>query len=162
MKELRFQTINEALQLGEADYRMYTAVHELGHATSGLATGDCYVDHVRLTIHPAAPSDGHTDLRYDGRQTHLVVLHGGLLAQQRWMREQGLWSDRRAKATRYSAGHDLKVVRSLGASEEETAAAVTRCEKLLNEHWTGLLAAARQLFAVGYLAGDDLCGILNR
>lgn len=162
MTALRRQTIGEALQLTEDDYRAYTAVHEIGHATAGLATGDCNVDHIKLTIYPGAPTDGYTEVGWNDQRTHLVLLHGGLIAQQRWLQERGLWSVRRERAARHGAGHDFSVIESIGASKTEVSAAAELSTELLNRHWTGLLLAAERLAMTGYLTGDELCDILNR
>jgi hypothetical protein len=162
MTALKRQTIGEALHLSEDNYRTYTAIHEVGHATAGLATGDCTVDHIKLTIYPGAPTDGYAEVGWNDQLTHLVLLHGGLLAQQRWMREKGLWSVRRDRAARNGAGHDYAIIKAIGASTAEVDAAAELSSKLLNRHWAGLLVAAERLALTGHLSGDDLCDILNQ
>ncbi|MFI8792586.1 hypothetical protein [Streptomyces sp. NPDC055105] len=162
MTALRRQTIGEALQIDGDDYRTYTAIHEIGHATAGLATGDCNVDHIKLTIYPGAPSDGYTEAGWNEQRSHLVLLHGGFLAQQRWMRERGLWNARRDRAARNGAGHDFGIIETTGASTAEVAAAAELSSILLDRHWAGLLVAADRLATTGYLTGDDLCAILNQ
>lgn len=159
--ELRRQTIGEALNLTGSQYRMYTAVHEIGHATAGLATGECFVEHCRLTIAPAAPADGYADVRFDGQHAHLVILHGGLIAQEHWLRRTGLWSERRGRAARDSAGHDLDAIVSLNAPAAAVTAARGDAYRFLTAHWRGVLTAADRLCERGFLHGDELCDVIN-
>lgn len=162
----RPRTIGEVLAFTDEQYRLYTAIHEIGHATAGLATGKCAVDFCVLTIEPGAETDAFTDIRWvkdsDEQQTRLVLLHGGLLAQDRWMREQGLWTADRHRAARSGARHDFDAMADLGASEEAISAARELSRQLLDRHWQGVLRAAAGLCSMNRITGEQLVDVLNR
>ncbi len=77
----RQQTIGEVLAFTDRQYRVYTAIHEVGHAATGLATGNCHVDACELTITPGAATDAFTGISWvpdhTAQRTRLVFLHGG-------------------------------------------------------------------------------------
>jgi hypothetical protein len=162
----RRPTIGELLAFRDEDYRFYTAIHEIGHAASGLATGNCAVDHCVLTIKPGAQADGRTVIRWaeddTEQQTRLVLLHGGLLAQLRWMKDRGLWTTERCRATVSAARHDVDAIAELGADEKAVHEAGAQSELSLARLWPGVMAAARILSEAGQITGDQLCDVLNR
>lgn len=161
----RPRTIREVLAFTDGRYRLYTAVHEIGHAAAGLATGKCAVDSCVLTIEPGAERDAYTDIRWvkdsDEQQTRLVLLHGGLLAQDRWMREQGLWTADRHRAAYSGARHDFDAIADLGAGEQAISAARELSRQLLDRHWQGVLRAANDLSAMNRITGEQICDALN-
>lgn len=161
----QLRTIREVLALPDDQYRLYTAIHEIGHAVTGLATDKCEVDCCELTIAPGADTDAFTDIRWvqdDAEQhTRLVLLHGGLLAQDRWMRERGLWTADRYRAARSGARHDFAAIEELGADHSAVSAARELSGHLLARHWPVVLTAAEHLYATGRITGTQLCDMLN-
>ncbi|MEW2493805.1 hypothetical protein AB0942_09690 [Streptomyces nodosus] len=162
----RRPTIGELLAFGDEDYRFYTAIHEIGHAASGLATGNVAVDRCVLTIKPKAQSDARTVVRWaeddTEQRTRLVLLHGGLLAQVRWMKEHGLWTAERCRAAVSGARHDIDAIEELSADEAAVQDAGAQSEWALARLWPGVMAAARILSDAGQITGDQLCDVLNR
>lgn len=160
----RLQTIGEVLAFTDEQYRLYTAVHEIGHATAGLATGKCTVDCCELSIVPGAATDAYTDIswvqdRFE-QNTRLVMLHGGLLAQDRWMKEQSLWTTDRYRAARSGARHDFAAMEELGANEAAVTAAREESQMLLAQHWPAVLKATDHLCTTGRITGGQLCDLL--
>lgn len=160
----RLLTIGEVLAFTDDQYRHYTAIHEIGHATAGLATGKCTVDCCELSIVPGAATDAYTDISWvrdrHEQNTRLVLLHGGLLAQDRWMNEQGLWTDDRYRAARSGARHDFAAMEELGADDAAVSSAREESRILLARYWPAVLKAADHLSATGRITGEQLHELL--
>ncbi|MGW0334260.1 hypothetical protein ACWD0J_20730 [Streptomyces sp. NPDC003011] len=162
----RQQTIREVLAFSDSQYRLYTAVHEIGHAAAGLATGNCSVDVCELTIKPGATTDAFTDISWvrdhTAQHTQLVFLNGGLLAQEQWMREYGVWTPERSRAARSGASHDMTAMTELGADEAASRKAQDDSRELIRLHWAGIAEAAQLLCDSGRITGQEICDALNR
>lgn len=162
----RRQTIGEVLAFTDRQYRLYTAVHEVGHAATGLATGNCSVSACELTITPGAATDAFTDISWvrdhTAQRTQLIFLHGGLLAQERWMRETDLWTSERSRAARSGARHDFVAIERLAADEALIRAAGNDSCVLVGLHWRGIVAAAQLLCDTGRITGQEICDVLNK
>lgn len=85
----------------------------------------------------------------DAMRTRLIIAHGGLLAQDRWMREKGLWTADRYRAARSSARHDFALVDELRADPGVVTQTRAPSRALLNRLWKGVLAAAERLNEAG-------------
>lgn len=161
----RQQTIGEVLALTDSQHRLYTAVHEVGHAATGLATGNCSVEACELTVSSGAATDAFTDISWvtdhTAQRTRLVFLHGGLLAQEQWLRETELWTPERSRAARSGARHDFAAIQELGADEASIRKACDDSRELIGLHWRGILEAARLLCDSGRITGQEICDVLN-
>lgn len=159
------QTIGDLLALTDQQYRRYTAIHEIGHAITGLATGNGIVTVCEINIIPGAVANGFTDYGWGYErpelETRLVFLHGGLLAQERWLHETGLWTLERSRGVRFSAQEDLALMQQLGADEAAIRVAREEAADHLQQHWQGLLKAALYLDSFGSITGQAICDILN-
>ncbi|MFE0775425.1 hypothetical protein [Streptomyces sp. NPDC058861] len=159
------QMIGEVLALTDPQYRFYTAIHEVGHAATALATGNCSVISCELMIVPGAVTDAFTDIRYvedhTAQRTQLIYLHGGLLAQERWMREARLWTPGRSLGTREAARHDFAAMEELTSDESSIRAAHDESHTLVTRHWQGIMEAARRLSTEGRITGQEICDLLN-
>jgi hypothetical protein len=113
---------------------------------------------------PDAVTDAYTDIRWVQdrfeQRTRLVLLHGGLLAQDRWMKEQGLWTDDRYRAARSGARHDVAAMEELGADDAAVGAAREESRILLAQHWPAVLEAADHLSTTGHITGEQLHELL--
>ncbi|MEU5772781.1 hypothetical protein ABZ819_05680 [Streptomyces venezuelae] len=163
---VRQQTTGEVLAFTDRQYRLYTAVHEVGHAATGLATGNCSVSTCELTIAPGAATDAFTDISWmtdhTAQRTQLIFLHGGLLAQEQWMREMELWTPEHSRAARSGARHDLVAMKQLSADESSIRKACADSRELLVRHWRGIVGAAQHLSASGRITGQEICDALNK
>ena len=97
----------ELMGLTEEQTLVQTAVHELGHALLWLA-GGLRVSGIDLT--PSGRRGGHaealpTGVDDEGRLLAVGVA-GGERAEDRWLRETGLWTPDRAAVAELSAGED--------------------------------------------------------
>ncbi|MFB7948956.1 hypothetical protein ACFC6L_29035 [Kitasatospora phosalacinea] len=93
--------------LSEAQYTEMVAAHELGHALVWLAGGL----HVPgLSTHADGQFGGHTTVKATGApdecRTQVLGVVAGELAQDRWLRESGLWSEDRAALVETTAVRD--------------------------------------------------------
>ncbi|MFD9771618.1 hypothetical protein ACFWXE_15055 [[Kitasatospora] papulosa] len=162
----RQQTISETLRFTDHQYRLYTAIHEIGHAATGLATGNCSVDACELTITPGAATDAYTDISWvpdhTAQHTQLIFLHGGLLAQEQWMRETRLWTPERTLAARSGARHDFAAMEQLATDESSVRKACDESRKLMLRYWRGITEAAQLLCDTGRITGQEICDLLNR
>ncbi|MFJ4741258.1 hypothetical protein [Streptomyces sp. NPDC088775] len=162
----RQQTIGEVLAFTDRQYRLYTAVHEVGHAATGLATGNCSVSTCELPIEPGAATDAFTDISWvtdhTAQRTQLIFLHGGLLAQEQWMREMELWTPERSHAARSGARHDFAAMEQLSADELLIRRACDDSRELLVRYWPGVLEAAQLLCDSGSITGQEICDALNK
>lgn len=162
----RQQTIGEVLAFTDRQYRLYTAVHEVGHAATGLATGNCSVSTCELTIAPGAATDAFTDISWvtdhTAQHTQLIFLHGGLMAQEQWMREMELWTPERSRAARSGARHDFAAIERLSADESSIRKACADSRELLVRYWRGIVEAAQLLCDSGRITGQEICDALNK
>ncbi|WP_326581612.1 hypothetical protein OIE69_44505 (plasmid) [Actinacidiphila glaucinigra] len=146
-------TVFTALDVSEPVYRRFTAVHESGHAVAALATGQARV------LECAVDGEGeraYTDVRWDSQQALLVLLHGGHLAQQRWLREQHMWTALRSSAVRAAASHDFDALAATGATPGEVRQASDQAEEFLDRHWTAVMTVAEHLHQHGRLTGAEV------
>lgn len=154
---LRHQTIGEAMDLpDEAAYRLWSAVHEVGHATALLGTGHGDVTRCQVMLYPGAAHNAFTDASWTDLRGRLALLHGGMLAAERWLRECGWWDPRRERASRAANVHDRRAIDELEpwdlvlrATREWTAA-------ILDERWPQVLHTAQELATRGQLTGSQL------
>ncbi|WP_030573928.1 hypothetical protein [Streptomyces aureocirculatus] len=137
----RQQTIGETWRFTDHQYRRYTAIHVIGHAATGLATGNCPVDACELTITPGAATDAFTDISWvpghTAQHTQLIFRHGGLLAQEQWMGEMRLWTPERSLAARSDARYDFAAMEQLAADESSVRKACDESRKLMLRYWRG-------------------------
>ncbi|MEZ0095666.1 hypothetical protein [Streptacidiphilus sp. EB129] len=157
--ELRPQTIREAMQLPGPDYALFLAVHEVGHLVAGIATGDRRADDCAVSLGPATAA--YPALTWETPAVLLTSLHGGLLAQVRWLHRQELWTPRRARAVKDGAAHDREAIRAVGLHWRESAKARERAQVLLAEHWPGLLAAATRLVTADRITVAEVRAVLE-
>jgi hypothetical protein len=159
--ELARLLIRDGLALDDRAYLLFTAVHEAGHAVTGAATGDFWMGEAVLTVYPGAPADAYTDVGWGEVRTQLVFLPGGELAQLRWLREQGLWTPMRGRATRNAAHHDRAALRSLGFDWRARHTAAQETEEHLARHWPAVLDVAGRLATAGRISGDTVYEVMN-
>ncbi|MFM9452245.1 hypothetical protein [Streptomyces europaeiscabiei] len=99
---------------------------------------------------------------HTAQRTQLIFLHGGLLAQEQWMREMELWTPERSAAARSGAGHDFAAMKQLAAAESSIRKAFDDSRELVVRHWRGILEAARLLCDSGRITGQEICDVLNK
>lgn len=140
-------------------YRLYIAVHELGHAVAGIASGyDC--SKVKMDLR----DNGH---RVRGEATpslwgkkdrvpELTFLHGGFIASEMHLRRLGLWTSRREQLAQANARGDFELAASLKPSSGETNEAISQARRHLERHWTVIDYTAPQLVKKGRLSFRQL------
>ncbi|WP_435057649.1 hypothetical protein [Streptomyces sp. bgisy060] len=96
------------------------------------------------------------------QRTQLIFLHGGLLAQEQWMREMELWTPERSRAARSGARHDFAAMEQLSADESLIRKACDDSRELLVRHWRGIVEAAQLLCDSGRITGQEICDVLNK
>ncbi|MEE1737055.1 hypothetical protein PUR49_11165 [Streptomyces sp. BE147] len=157
-------TVAEAVDLPYDLFRRYAAVRETGHALTALATGQAWVIECALEkgVTPdGTPYDAFTKVRWETQLAYAALLQAGAMAQDRWLREQGLWTVRRELATQVAARHSMAAVQTAGVGAADVERAAAWAEELLQRHWRLLLDCAELLDRRGYVYGSHLSGLLR-
>ncbi|QDN54199.1 hypothetical protein [Streptomyces sp. S1D4-20] len=157
-------TLAQAVDLPDALFRRYTAIREIGHALTAVATGQARV--IECALEPGTASDGtrfdaFTEVRWQTLHAYLTLLQAGAMAQERWLREQGLWTPRRDLATQVAARQSRAAVQATAASADEIERAAAWAQELLGYHWPLLLHFADLLDQRGHLYGSHLRKVLR-
>ncbi|MGX5185730.1 hypothetical protein ACWKT5_23630 [Streptomyces avermitilis] len=152
-------TLAQAVDLPDSIFRRYTAIREIGHGLTAVATGQARV--IECALEPGTALDGtrfdaFTEVRWQTPHAYLALLQAGSMAQERWLREQGLWTARRDLATQLAARHSRAAVQATAASQDEIELAAAWAQELLDRHWTLLLHCASLLDRRGHLYGSHL------
>ncbi|MGW2421390.1 hypothetical protein ACWC0C_19450 [Streptomyces sp. NPDC001709] len=152
-------TLAQAVDLPDPLFRRYIAIREIGHGLTAVATGQARV--VACALEPGTAPDGtrfdaFTEVRWRTLHAYLALLQAGVMAQERWLREQGLWTPRRDLATQVAARHSRAAVQATAASEDQIERAAAWAQELLDRHWTLLLHCAGLLDRRGHLDGSHL------
>jgi hypothetical protein len=155
---------------------MNTAVHESGHAVAYLAHG--------LEVSSVAVHDPDADSGVSMGEVDCVPASGPMLsfvlpaaagerAEDRWMRENGLWTSGRAWATERHAWMDRRHIAGLvsqapgreltfGVSPDswsDHAWITTRVDEVLDPLWDRVLTLADYLAKHRYVTGDEAARI---
>lgn len=140
-------------------YLLYVAVHELGHAVAGIAEG---FDYRKLTVRidgSQSRTRGGAYPSWWGRKEripHLVSLHGGFIANEIYLKRNGLWNTHRKGLAEGNARSDYAAADSLKPSRRETEDAISKARGHLDRHWTVLDYAAPQLAKKGQMSFRQL------
>ncbi|MER8103837.1 hypothetical protein [Kitasatospora sp. NPDC094016] len=168
--------------LGPATYRRAVSVHEAGHTVVALHVG-MHVKGVEIagrtqdlgcgprlelegTMSPGAYELAHSAV--------VKQLAAGERAEQRWLRDHGLWTQDRAWAAEMGALHDrdaaIPRLRMRTGSDDPATLLWAyvyfgdQVEEVLEQHWVAVLAVAEALDEEGELTGDQaaaLAGLPN-
>ncbi|MET9777679.1 hypothetical protein ABZ023_26050 [Streptomyces sp. NPDC006367] len=152
-------SLAQAVDLPDALFRRYTAIREVGHALTAVATGQARV--IECALEPGTAPDGtsfdaFTEVRWQTPHAYLTLLQAGAMAQERWLREQGLWTPRRNLVTQVAARHSRAAVWATATSADQIEKAATWAQALLDRHWQLLLHCAALLDRRGHLYGSHL------
>ncbi|MBD3004767.1 hypothetical protein [Streptomyces sp. 5-10] len=154
-----------------------SAAHELGHAAAHLRYGvhvmsvDLYrsVDLWDSESPRAEVSTWMTNDQLTSRGA-LVASAAGERAQDRWLREKGLWTPVRSLEVEVAARTDrFSVVRmdprvGFGDTEIDYADLMAEADAVLADFWTRLEACVPALLAAGSWSGDEVAsrlGVVN-
>jgi hypothetical protein len=154
------------------------AAHEAAHAIAGLAFGG-HVHSVMFRTTESLRTDEQMDgstISGDVKVCNLpdgfalaTFMGAGERAEDRWLREHGLWTPTRAAGVELGAYGDRRVVLDnnphIGfGSGQDYSTVHDLADHFLSEHWTRVLAVACELAARLRLSGDevaDLAGLPN-
>ncbi|WP_035796445.1 hypothetical protein [Kitasatospora mediocidica] len=142
--------------LPDSHHRQMTTIHEAGHAAVLLAAGIPF-DHMSLGQHPntAAPQAGYVKCTFTGTlETYIHFFAAGERAQDRWLREQGLWTPIRAWATEILAYTDRQGIAEYAPADDLTALH-DEVDTLLDGLWPSVLRLAGALNRHGRLSYEQ-------
>ncbi|MFF8784804.1 hypothetical protein [Streptomyces sp. NPDC015125] len=140
-------------------YRLYVAIHELGHAVAGISEG---YDYRKVTVRL---DGGHSRTRGSAypswwgkkeRIPQLVSLHGGFIANEIYLKRNGLWDPRRKELAQGNARSDYSAADNLKPSRRETEDAIFKARRHLERHWTVIDYAAPELAKKGQMSFRQL------
>ncbi|MDX3549528.1 hypothetical protein PV724_44445 [Streptomyces europaeiscabiei] len=163
-EDIRGDINDEALGLTAEQSRTSTAVHELGHALVWLASG-LHVQYLGVGIGPggqaACTAVTKTQQELMGRVTGVVA---GERAQDRWLRETGLWTPDLAAMAELGAAHDRAYVFACGPeprpgfgdSDVDYSVLHDLADEALDALWGKVMTALPILTRVGRMTGDEL------
>ncbi|MFE0773301.1 hypothetical protein [Streptomyces sp. NPDC058861] len=159
------ERLRKTLQFDDSLYRRFTAIHEAGHAIVALATAEASVSECVIAateITPGAgPADAYTDVSWNSPSAHLTLLYGGAIAQQRWLREQHLWTPERDSAVATLSNHDYAALDATGATPEQFGQARSAALALRDRHWPAIIAVGAVLDQNGRVSGEELNALLQ-
>lgn len=161
---------------------MFTAVHEAAHAILYLQYGvpvDYVVLYEEAEIERAGvdastyPAVADVSLRYGD---YAAVLAAGECAQDRWLRQEGLWTPGRAWSVEHDARHDRErldqvVADCMGArltfgtdlsSLTDYAWVCDHASQVLDGRWDAVLAVARELALRRRMTGAQIQQLIDR
>ncbi|MFF2612379.1 hypothetical protein [Kitasatospora sp. NPDC058046] len=168
--------------LDPVTHRRAVCVHEAGHLVVSLDVG-MHVKTVEVDSYSWVPACGPR-LDFTGAVTHapyelrhsavIMQFAAGERAEQRWLREQGRWTEKRGWAAEMAALNDRgraieRLIALTGSYDLETVLGRyvflgDQVEGILDRHWPAVLAVAEALDAAGELTGDqaaELAGLPN-
>ncbi|MFI9344911.1 hypothetical protein ACIG0D_27150 [Streptomyces sp. NPDC052773] len=163
-EDIRGDISDEALGLTGEQSRASTAVHELGHAMVWLASG-LHVQYLGVGIGPggqaACKAVTKTPQELMARVTGVVA---GERAQDRWLRETGLWTSDLAAMAELGAAHDRAYVFACGPEPQpgfgdgqvDYSVLHDLADVALDAIWGKLMTALPILTRVGKMTGDEL------
>lgn len=158
-----------ALGLTAKQSRMSTAAHELGHAVVWLA-GGLHVRYLGVGIGPggqaACEAITQTPQECMARITGVVA---GERAQDRWLRETGLWTTSLAAVAELGAAHDRAYVFAadphprpgFGDSDVDYSVLHDLADEALDAVWPKVMAALPVLTRAGRMTGDELAACVS-
>lgn len=156
------------------------AVHEAGHAVAGLAAGS-FIHYARISTTAALRNrtpddeglvrggDVHGCNLTDGKG-FAVFMGAAERAEDRWLREAGLWTHTRALGIEIGAYTDRRHFLDLNphigfdGGLNDYLVVHQLADQFLNQHWNAVIAVADALATRMHLTGDhiaDLAGIPN-
>lgn len=154
------------------------AVHEAAHAVAALVAAG-HVHHVQIlttvSLRTCEPADegikgGETQACNIADSTDVAVFLGaGERAEDRWLREQGLWTPDVAAGIEMGAYGDRKILLEMNphvgfGTGQDYAVVHDLADHFVSEHWGRVLAVAGELARRLRLDGDEvarLAGIPN-
>ncbi|MGW4651357.1 hypothetical protein [Kitasatospora sp. NPDC004289] len=168
--------------LDQATYRRAVSVHEAGHTVVAFHVG-MHVKRVEITGHTrdlgcgprleleGAMSPGDYELAHSAVVKQLAA---GERAEQRWLRDAGLWTQERGWAAEMGAlnDRDMAIPRLQMFTGSDDLATVLgayvlfgdQVEEVLDQHWQAVIAVAAALDDASELTGDQaaaLAGLPN-
>lgn len=163
-EDIRGDISSETLGLTGEQSRASTAVHELGHAMVWLASG-LHVQYLGVGIGPggqaACTAVTKTPQELMARVTGAVA---GERAQDRWLRETGLWTTDLAVMAELGAAHDRAYVFAcdpeprpgFGDGDVDYSVLHDLADEALDAIWDKITTALPILTRVGRMTGDEL------
>lgn len=153
-------------------HEMQSAVHESAHAVSALASG-AYVHYARISsmdeLRDAAEESDGVVPGGDTKACNLasgldfiVLMGAGERAEDRWLREQGLWTPIRAVGAELGAYGDRQQVRRLNphlgfeGGPNDYLVVHEVADRFVSEYWGAIATVACVLAERLHLTGDEI------
>lgn len=157
--------------LADGQHEMQFAVHESAHAVAALASG-AHVHYTKIAsmddLWDAEGSGGVVpggDTRVcniAGGLDFIVLMGAGERAEDRWLREQGLWTPTRAVGAELGAYgdrcHVLRINPHLGfeGGHDDYLVVHEFADRFVSEHWGAILTVAGVLAERLHLTGEEI------
>lgn len=169
--ELYGRQVVDAMELTPRMLRALFAVHEAGHLVADVALG---FPVVKASLVPGHGMNAWVEMgSYSAPWAdHAVMLAAGVRAVDRWLREIGLWTERRAWLNELTGDADqLEAIESAAAlpwpvevtwGDGGTADWARLCDQadvLLHEHWGQVGAIAAELLRREVLTGEEIAAV---
>ncbi|MPY47123.1 hypothetical protein [Streptomyces acidicola] len=144
------------------------AIHEAAHAVTAIA-GGAHLHHAQIeTLDSATDNGGVTEAcGLDDGNLYAVFSGAGERANDRWLREAGLWTPRLAVAVESGARSDrasfLEVNPHVGFGDREVDYRVVHdlADQVIDRHWREINVVADALVQQIRLDGDDIAGLIR-
>ncbi|MGW7617463.1 hypothetical protein ACWGLG_16655 [Streptomyces antimycoticus] len=155
---------DQVLGLTKKQSRTGQAVHELGHAMVWLA-GGLHVVNLGIDIGRGGRAMClPTNRTQEQQMTRIIGIVAGERAQDRWLRETGLWTPSRAAMAELGAAHDRSLVFAadprprpgFGSGGADYSDLHDLADRALDGIWGSIQDALPVLVRRGSLSGDQL------
>lgn len=144
------------------------AIHEAGHAIAALTTGGHLHFAEIQTPDSTAPHGGTTyACGLDDGTAFAAFCGAGERANDRWLRQEGLWTERRAVTVEAAATGDRALLLSVnphigfGDKEGDYQHVHNIADRLIDQHWNAILAVGEALVRRTRLEGDDIADLVG-
>ncbi|MCX4581043.1 hypothetical protein OHB41_49725 [Streptomyces sp. NBC_01571] len=151
------------LELPAESLQIIRAIHEAAHAVIALA-GGAHLHHTKIDK-PGSPGDtaGATGIcGLTDSQSVAAYCAAGERADDRWLRDNGLWTARRAVCVEIGARADRQTLLALnshvgfGDTDIHYQAVHDLADRLIDQHWDQITTLAGHLVERLYLDGSDV------
>lgn len=159
--------------MADGQHEAQIAVHESAHAVAALASGayvhyskissmDALWDAVSESADGAVPGGDTQACNLANALDFIVLMGAGERAEDRWLREQGLWTPARAVGVELGAYGDRRQVRSLNphlgfeGGPNDYLVVHEFADRFVSEHWSAITTVARALAERLHLTGDEI------
>ncbi|MEU0949922.1 hypothetical protein ABZ379_45780 [Streptomyces canus] len=156
------------LGLPADDIQQIRAIHEAAHAVVAIAGGG-HLHHAQIEAPDNSGDTGGVCGVCGLADSQLLATYcaAGERADDRWLREQGLWNDRRAVCVEVGARGDRQILLAsnprIGFGDKEVDYHLVHdlADQAIDQHWTRITTVAEVLVKEIRMDGDEIANLIR-